>query len=356
MRADIAVTGPLATSDQSLLRAYFGDAATGISPRLLEPGQVEQLASNKFSALPFSIAVEGIDQDLDEGLTSRLRSQQEQHGRWTEMLETAISLLDRLDVSCVLMKELASPFARMSDIDFLVPIPADVATIARELEARGFALYRFRLLSHPLKVMAVPGAQPLGTPPGIDLYPDAMWIRRHVLDGIGVVRRRQPRLVRGVTVAAPCREDDVYLVATHAFARGDITLAELDHGARLLSLGNLDWERMIRTSFAFGCVDALYIYLRLLLEVSRAAGLPDLVPATVLDDIEESAPARGTRPWLDRTTAELRVPVRLPLWLGTVRAARYHLSAVRHRLGPRELLFDAATHGLAVGAHLLRRD
>ena len=83
----------------------------------------------------------------------------------------------------------------------------------------------------------------------------------------------------GGTLPGP--EDDLYLVATHAFAHGNITLAELDHGARLIQPEAFDWSRVLRSATAFGCQDGVYVYLRLLVCVSELVGIGSNCPAQV---------------------------------------------------------------------------
>ncbi len=353
-RAGIAVTGPQARRDQMLLSGYFGEAAAGQAVRELDIEQAHQLKRNKFSLLPSGCDGNGKLQ-TSVAMGGLVAEQQAGHQHWQELLTMAGLVLDRLEASYVLMKALRSPFALMSDVDLLVPQPLDIATLAGELEAAGFALYRFRLLAHPLKVMAAPMDHVLKGLPSIDFYPDAMWIRKHVLDGPGVITRRRRQGVRGVSIWTPCSEDDLYLVATHAFAHGNFTLAELDHGTRLIRQEAFDWSRVLRSAAAFGCQDGVYAYLRLLVCVSQCIGVESKCPAQVIAELERAPACRAIRQWLDRAEQELTLPVRVPLWLGTVRSAVHHLPAVSRRIRLSELAMDAATHGFNIGIHLLRR-
>lgn len=352
----IAVTGPAAERDVGILHAYFGSYARGLAPDALDLKQACQLERNKFSVAPSNQNLDERHATAASELSTLVANQLAKHQRWRELLALVMPLLDRIDVGYVLIKALRSPFALMSDVDFLVPLPNDVARIATELEQNGFTFYRFRILAHPLKIMAVPPGQGPKDPPSVDLYPDAMWIRKHVLDGTGVVARRRDGIVRGIQSPTPSPQDDLYLVATHAFARGDITLAELDHGARLLVETSLEWTPLLKNAAAFGSEDALYSYLRLLKRVSACAGDTAAVPAEVLDQLRRAPACRGLEAWLDRTEQELSLPVRFPLWLSTIRSGVFHLPPVSRRLTFVETIMDAATHAHTVGSHLLRRD
>lgn len=347
----ITLGGAQIEADATLLRQYFGPGAPGASRSGVGPRVATQLEINKLGILPFSAPAE----TDGPGMEPALERCQARQRRWQETLALATSLFDPLDVSYLLMKALRSPFALMSDVDFLVPSPRDLARMTLALEDAGFALYRFRLLSHPLKIMAEeaqPGETPLAN---IDLYPDAMWIRKHVLDGSAAVRRRRSGTVRGIAVWEPCPEDDFYLVATHAFAHGEIHLAELDHGARILASEPFSWEYLLNTAAGFGCQDAVYLYLRLLAAVHEAMGVASPVPSDVRAALDRQPACRGVRRWLDNLEL-VTFPLRIPVWFCTLSSARYHLPAASRRLRWTETAFDAATHILTAGSHVLRRD
>jgi hypothetical protein len=350
------VTGPAAEAHRALLRAYFGPAATGLPPNEVTPDQVEQLASNKYTVLPYNGSTTDLPATLDPAVRERIQQQQQRHGAWLEMVTQVVPILDQIKPGYVLMKALESPFAPMSDIDFLIPQPDDIVRSVTALAQEGFEFYRFRLWAHPLKIMAVPAGQSVKAPAAVDFYPDAMWIRKHVLDGVGVIARRQRTSVRGVEVYTPVVEDDFYLVVTHALARGDIMLGELDHGARLLAHSGFDWDRVLRAARAFGCLDNIYVYLRLLQMVCQALDRAAPIPVQLWAELERYAINRQWRGWLDRVEPNVIFPLRFPLRLGTIQSGAYHLPAVRARLRPGEWVFDAITHGHLIVTHLLRRD
>jgi hypothetical protein len=353
IRYGISVTGPFAEYDRPLLEAGFGSNNAGC----VAPGvqQVEQLRRNKLAAgcLPCKVKPEPGTVNAD---THHIVLQKQQHGLWEHLLTATSRMFDELDIRYVLIKALTSPFAIMSDLDFLIPYPEDIARAAAALEASGFALYRFRLLAHPLKIMAVTPGEAVESRVAVDIYPDGMWIRKHVIDGVGVLARRQFGTIRGASVWLPCDEDNLYLIATHAFSHGRISLAELDHGYRILSEnGAFDWQGIIRTASAFGCIDGLYTYLALLSRVTCHLGLQDVVPGTILDSLSARPVNRSLSAWI-RRNEPLILPVRLPLLTSTIRSALFHLPSVFRRITARECFFDGVTHGLAAASRLLGRD
>jgi len=127
-----------------------------------------------------------------------------------EMLLKVSKAFKEENIEHVFIKDLRHPFAMMDDVDVLIPEPYDIAKAARILSDKGYKLYRFRLLSHPLKIMA---RRSYNEPP-IDIYPDAIWVRKKVGEGEEIISKRRLD-ERGVYV--PSAEDDLYLVATHAY-------------------------------------------------------------------------------------------------------------------------------------------
>jgi hypothetical protein len=351
-RNTLAVTGTRAARDAALLRQYFGATAPGTALAPVNLHTIQQLENNKLSLLPFLSHGKGQTEEMEPELRPILQRHQLRQQEWRDSLALATSLFDSLDVRYVPIKALRSPCALMSDVDFLAPLPRDIARMAAALEGAGYALYRFRILSHALKIMAERSAGPSAN---VDLYPAAMWIRKHVLDGASAIERRRRATVRGVPTWEPCPEDDLYLVATHAFAHGAIHLAELDHGARILARDALDWAYLLDTAAAFGCRDALYLYLRLLATAVESLESRSPVPAAILTALERTAACRGVMRWLDSLDG-LSFPLYVPLRLCTVASARHHLPAISSRLSWTETACDAATHALIVGSHLLRRD
>ncbi len=358
----IAITGANSKYDQALTHGYFGSEATGLRPDRMTMAQALQLKANKWSVLAANEADSYAHRAESAGkansVAELIGQQGTQMSAWAELLADAVQMFESVAASWTLMKALASPFALMSDIDFLVPEPVDIARITLELEIRGFRLYRFRLLAHPLKVMAVPDRQDIKQPPAIDIYPDGMWVRKHVIDGPGVVERRNADEVRGIKVYSPSPADDLYLVATHAFSHGAISLAELDHGTRLAAEGGscFDWDQVVRMAEVFGCLNSVYVYLGLIERICEALGQDRVVPKSVVKSLAQRAVNRPIEGWLKRAGESLEFPLRVPLWISTVRSALYHLPAVLGKLRPRELVMDAAVHGFAVGTHLMRRD
>lgn len=260
-----------------------------------------------------------------------------------ERLDHVCSLLNDAGVSYATMKNLRTPKATMSDVDLLVPDPREQATAARTLAADGFEFWGFRLLAHPRKVMAKRSA---ADPRPVDIYPDAMWIRKIVCDADAVVKRAS---VDGHRAPAPV--DDLYLVATHAYSHCSITFAELYHGVEIVDTESVEWEIGIEAARSYGCVDALYAYLLVLDEYLTATGR-DGVPDRVFEAIPRTWITRLVDRWFERSRPR-SFPVVFPTWLPTLASSAHHVPRVARQCSARETLKDLQSHGLTAASKVL---
>lgn len=258
--------------------------------------------------------------------------------------ESVCDRLNEADVAYASMKDLRTPKAMMSDVDLLVPDPSEHARACRVLADDGFDFYRFRLLAHPRKVMA---KQSMDDPRPVDLYPDAMWIRKVVCDGEAVVARADTDGRR-----RPAPADDLYLVATHAFSHLSVTFAELYHGVRVVDEAeDLDWSTALDAAESYGCFDALAAYLLLLDEYLRATDR-ERIPRSVFEAIPETVAVRLVRRWWSNGTPRA-FPVRFPTWLPTVVSSAHHVPRVARRLSVRESVKDLQSHYLTAASQLV---
>jgi hypothetical protein len=279
------------------------------------------------------------------GADGRSRDDATHRTKRRERFERVTRALDDADVSFAAIKNLKTPYAMMSDVDLLVPDASDHAVAARVLAEREYEFYRFRLLAHPRKMMA---KQSPTDPRPVDVYPDAMWIRKVVCDPTAVVERAgsSPR-------REPSPADDIYLVATHAYSHLSVTLAELVHGVAVLDRSEVEWSLLLEQAERYGCRDALLAYCYPLDWYLRATGR-DPVPERVIDALESGPVAAAVRRWWDGLAAPVEFPVELPLYLPTVLSAAHHLPRVARRRSLRTTYKDLQSHALTLGSMLFR--
>ncbi|AWB26400.1 nucleotidyltransferase family protein [Halococcoides cellulosivorans] len=299
--------------------------------RVGDPPDAEVLRANKLS---LELLPEPPDEADDQAAHRRKRRERFQH---------VCELLNDAGVAYASMKNLRTPSATMSDVDLLVPDPREQALAARVLAAEGFEFYGFRLLAHPRKVMA---KRSPADPRPVDIYPDAMWIRKVVCDAERVVERAN---ADGQRTPAPA--DDLYLVATHAYSHCSITFAELYHGVAIVDTESVDWAIAIEAARSYGCVDALYAYLLVLDEYLTATGRGG-VPDRVFDAIPRSWITRLVDRWFERSRPR-SFPVVFPTWLPTMASAVHHVPRVARQCTTHETLKDFQSHGLTAASKVL---
>lgn len=292
------------------------------------------LAANKFSR-------ELLGDESDEGA----RTDADHRKARRERLERVTEALVAANVSFAAIKNLKAPYAMMSDIDLLVPNPRDHAVAARVLAERNYEFYRFRLLAHPRKMMAKRSAR---DPRPVDIYPDAMWIRKVVCDPESVVTRADSTPLR-----EPSPGDDLYLVATHAYSHLSVTLAELVHGVAVVDGSNVDWSRLVEQADRYGCRDALLAYVYPLDWYLRATDR-EPVPEDVIESLETGPVAGAVRRWWEGLEPPVEFPVQFPLHLPTVLSAAHHVPRIVRTRSLRTAYKDLQSHALTLGSMLVR--
>lgn len=310
------------------------DRLHGLAPSVDE--LVDTFRANKLS-------LEYLDDESVE--STEVDAQREHRELREERLRAVTARLNDGGVQYASMKNLRTPAAIMSDIDLLVPDPSEQAQSVRILSEDGYEFYRFRLLAHPRKIMAKTAER---DPRPVDIYPDAIWIRKLVCDAERVVSRADRDGTR-----TPAPEDDMYLVATHAFSHMSVTFAELYHGVRVLEdAREFDWDALLGCAVEYGCADGLYVYLALLDRYLRFAGR-DHIPAQAFDRLTEERGGQFARYWWRRFDGPVEFPVEIPIWLANVTSSVYHTPKVARHASLRETLKDFQSHYLAAASQYI---
>lgn len=332
-RSDISFAGPRSTAVVARVEeSMAGGTRVEPEPEIDTDLLARTLRSNKLSR-------ELLDDDERASEDASHREARERR------LERETRALCEAGVSFAAIKNLKAPFAMMSDVDLLVPNAADHAVAARVLAEQDYEFYRFRLLAHPRKMMA---KQSQTDPRPVDIYPDAIWIRKVVCDPASVVERAGTKPPR-----EPAPADDLYLVATHAYSHLSVTLAELLHGVAVLDRHDLDWAHLTDRASRYGCRDALLGYLYPLDWYLRATGR-DPVPDAVFDALETGLVAAAVRRWWDGLTPPVEFPLEFPLHLPTVLSAFHHVPQIARRRSIRTTYKDLQSHALTLGSKLVR--
>ncbi|MEM4888851.1 MAG: hypothetical protein QXJ64_05375 [Thermosphaera sp.] len=203
-----------------------------------------------------------------------------QSSKWLHELGKVIQIIEEcVGERYILIKLPTNPWKiDVSDIDVCLCSPADIVKLSKKLEIEGYKLYGFRLLTHPLKTLAIkPGSEF-----SVDLYFGIRWLSIKVHRCIDIYMRRKRKKYYGYNVIVPSAEDDLYIRATHAFYHGEITLADVLQGIDLVENESLNVDYLVMISKKFGMIIPLLIYL---LSMSFVYDLIEFKDSTLIQEI-----------------------------------------------------------------------
>jgi hypothetical protein len=247
----------------------------------------------------------------------------------------------------------------MSDVDVL---PLNLMEELKALEAlheAGFRFFQIRILVHPLRALPLKiCARKSNASLFVDFYPKPAWTRKRVHDNEIIISRRQISEVHGIEAYVPSPEDDLYLVATHAYNDLKIPLASILHGLEIISQ-KFDWEYLFNLAQSYGTLDAIYTYLKVLEAYSARYRSENMVSQDILELYERHRICRSIKKWLEKTyMRRLNFPIAIPVRLGSICSSFHHCSTLLGRVPFSDLLYDFLSHyytPLALRFNELRR-
>jgi len=328
--------------------------------RLVE--SLRALEANKLSGEPLLITLEQCGRlQAPEHTVRYIASKAMQHAHfrkiWVEMFSSIASALNRHDIEYMFIKLLRVPYVMLADIDVIPKDPIELLKIISVLLINGCErLYRFRLLSHPLKVM-VKCRHASGSDADLDLYPSVMWIKKVVADNETLFENKTVAHLYGISVPVPSPPLDMYVVATHAYSHLRFTLAEILHVLNLsINMKEKDWNLIMELASKFGTVDALYTNLKLASLVSKSIYDAESIPEHILEELKGNASliCNKVDRWL-KGKEVVEFPVEVPAGIGAFASSIYHCrTLLKNKLvGLGDLVEDFASHYLAYFAKIV---
>jgi len=268
---------------------------------------------------------------------------------WLESVAEIASLLDSLSVKYVLIKYLDMPYAYMKDIDLLIEDEKDRHTLFSVLRKNGCTPYRSLFPPHPDKIEFVrnhPYAQ-------IDVYPEPAWWKiSYAPKGLISSKRIQKRVL-GTKVFVPSPTHEIYLIATHSYAHGTITLAEVAYVTKVILNNQIDWRHLLSIAKHYKLEHAVFIYLFLCNIVTASLGRKNSELQKTLEELGDSRLSRMFKNLILNIEDEGKpFPIIIPKSLRLLSALREILIGLtqKNELSIREL----STYWLLVRVELTR--
>jgi len=269
--------------------------------------------------------------------------------KWLNLLAYVSDILRSKDIRHVFIKTLKYPLAIMSDIDVLIP-RSDIHKALHSLTRAGFRATRSLFSDQGRYVLRMPKIEI-----DVEFYPDGLWWRRRICNGLNIVERRRYVTIEGIKVFCPSPEDDLYFVAVHGFYDLKITLAAILHGVQILNENrhSFDWKYLINLASNYGTEDAIIFYLLVLKQFyenyhcsTRLLSLPSLISS-----FEGLRVYKYIKAWYDKKGQDsLSFPIYVPFTMGRLQSfINYYATSFRLR---RSFLIDMVYDLLSQISHL----
>jgi len=183
---------------------------------------------------------------------------------WMKSASWIASVLNELKVEYVLIKYLDLPYAYMQDIDLLVEKKEDRQVIFSALREKGFIPYRSLIPPHPEKIEFV--KHRCKNQIQVDIYPEPSWWKISYAPAGLISSKRIEKKILGTRAYVPSPTHDIYIIITHSYAHGTITLGELAHVTKLVLNYPIRWSSLFQLARRYKLEHSIYFYLVLINE------------------------------------------------------------------------------------------
>lgn len=191
--------------------------------------------------------------------TNRLTLSRGHKADWSTIAQEVTQSLDALGIKYVLIKVFDVPYARMEDVDLLIEDEGEVIEVLAFLRKKGFSIFRDQYSTDPFKITAFPSHVGIQ----VDIYSKPAWFNMRYASDFFVTSHRTKRTACGVEAYMPEPTLDLYLVATHSYNHGFVSLAEVAHIVQLILNNQIDWGFLETLAETYKLRHAVYLSLRL---------------------------------------------------------------------------------------------
>lgn len=250
--------------------------------------------------------------------TNKLSTSFEERKKWIKQLEEVIKIVDNLGVDYVLIKYYDLPFVYMQDIDLLIENQRDRQTLFSALKERGFTPYQQQPppISEKMDFFKPKYDFP------VDIYPETAWWKISYAPKDLITSTSIMRELSGIKVNLPLPTYDLYIIITHTYSHGVITLADIAQVAKLILDNEVDWDYVVLLAKRYMLEHVVYLYLLLLNHVMSQLGQDPREINRVLSIFSQTWLSRKLGTITKLKTGNKHFPIRIPLSLRALSALR----------------------------------
>jgi len=190
---------------------------------------------------------------------NRLSSSLHEKERWLNCTVDLVTFLNDLNIEYVLIKFLDIPYAYLQDIDLLIENEKDRRALFLALRNRGFSAFRSLFPPHPEKVTFIKHVE--CNQVQVDIYPEPAWWKNSYAPVGLITSKKIERKIFGTKVYLPPPTYDFYIIVTHSYTHGIITLGELAYATKLVLDYHIEWSELLSLARYYKFEHAIYVYL-----------------------------------------------------------------------------------------------
>ena len=181
----------------------------------------------------------------------------ENYSQWKLATQKIIPSFNENGINYVLIKYIQIPFIKLNDVDILIENENDITDAINILKNKNYYLFRDRYSINKNKITAMSKNSKIQ----VDIYPKSTWFNmRYAPDNLITSHKISKELFDFETYV-PDPTLDAYIIATHSYNHGTISLAEAVYFCKIIKENFIDWRLLTRISTKYYLNHALILYL-----------------------------------------------------------------------------------------------
>jgi hypothetical protein len=256
--------------------------------------------------------------DIHNIRANKLSTSIEERKKWIKQFEEVIKIVDNLGIDYVLIKYYDLPFVCMQDIDLLIEKQKDRHILFSALKDEGFTPYQQQPRPIPEKIDFIKDKYEFP----VDIYPKTAWWKisyapKDLIPSTSIVKE-----LSGIKVNLPSPTYDLYMIITHTYSHGVITLADIAQVTKHILENKVDWDHIILLAKRYMLEHVMYLYLLVVNHILSQLGRPSREIKRVLAIFGKTWLSRKLGTIIEPKTRHKHFPLKIPLSLRVLSALR----------------------------------